>query len=291
MLGLSSIAELPAVIVNVQRGGPSTGIPTKSEQSDLLHAAFASHGDTPRVVLAPCDVEDSFHATVDAFNIAEEYQMPVIVLSDQLIAQRRETIDYDSLTHDVRGRRVAEIVEGQSYRRYLDTEDGVSPMSIPGQAGGVYQTNGLEHDESGRPSAMSAVHEKMNAKRYRKVAAIAERYPLFRRTGAVKPRLGILCWGSSFGVAKEAIAGLDDVAVFAPRLLAPLPAQEIQSFIDSCDQILIVELSFSAQFHKYLRTEVDLPKGRTHILSRSGGKSLGTTEVIAKIEALQEVLA
>src|SRR6266568_5062075 len=107
MLGLSSIAEIPSVIFNVQRGGPSTGIPTKSEQSDLLHAAFASHGDTPRVVLAPCDVEDAFHSTVDAFNISEEFQVPVIVLSDQLIAQRRETISASALVHDVVQRRLA----------------------------------------------------------------------------------------------------------------------------------------------------------------------------------------
>ena len=291
MLGLSSIAEIPSVIVNVQRGGPSTGIPTKSEQADLLHAVFASHGDTPRVVIAPCDVEDSFHATVEAFNIAEEFQVPAIVLSDQLIAQRRETIDAEALTHDVRGRRVAEIKEGEPYRRYKDTEDGVSPMSIPGQAGGVYQTNGLEHDERGRPSAMFVVHEKMNEKRYRKMAEIADKYRLFRRAGATKPKLGILCWGSSFGVVKEATQEHDEVAVFAPRMISPLPKEEMQEFIDSCDQILIVELSFSAQFEQYLRTQVDLPKGRTHLLARSGGKPLGTTEIIAKIEALEEVLA
>src|SRR5947199_6553068 len=107
MLGLASIAEIPAVIVNVQRGGPSTGIPTKSEQSGLLHSVFASHGDTPRVVIACSDVEESFHATVDAFNISEEFQIPVIVLSDQSIAQRRATIDAASLEHDVRERVMA----------------------------------------------------------------------------------------------------------------------------------------------------------------------------------------
>ena len=290
MLGLSSIAEIPSVIVNVQRGGPSTGIPTKSEQSDLLHSVFASHGDTPRAVIAPCDVEDAFHATVDAFNIAEEYQVPVIVLSDQLIAQRRETIDAESLTHDVRGRRVAEIGD-QPYRRYADTEDGVSPMSIPGQLGGIYQTNGLEHDERGRPSAMYVTHEKMNEKRYRKMEAIAAKYPLFRRAGAPRPRLGVLCWGSSYGVVQEATAGMEDVAVFAPRMLAPLPAKEIQAFVDSCDQVLIVELSFSSQFQQFLRTQIDLPRGRTHTLARSGGKSLGVTEVQTKVASLQEVLA
>jgi 2-oxoglutarate ferredoxin oxidoreductase subunit alpha len=290
MLGLSSIGEVPAVIVNVQRGGPSTGIPTKSEQSDLFHSVFASHGDTPRVVIAPCDVEDSFHATVDAFNIAEEYQVPVIVLSDQLIAQRRETIDAASLTHDVRGRRVAE-VKDEEYRRYAITEDGVSPMSIPGQEGGTYQTNGLEHDERGRPNAMFITHQTMNEKRYRKMAAIGERYRLFRRAGASKPRLGILCWGSSFGVVKEAVMYDRDVAIFAPRILAPLPAADIQAFVDSCEDILIVELSYGAQFHQYLRTQIDLPRGRTHLLSRSGGKNLGPSEIQSKVASLQEVVA
>src|SRR5438067_3222852 len=147
MLGLASIAEIPAVIVNVQRGGPSTGIPTKSEQADLLHSVFASHGDTPRVVIACSDVADAYHATVDAFNIAEEFQVPVIVLSDQLIAQRRETIEASTLLHDVRDRRLATPPELETYRRYAEASDGVSPMTIPGMAGGMYQTNGLEHDE------------------------------------------------------------------------------------------------------------------------------------------------
>src|SRR3954470_6932151 len=145
MLGLASIAEIPAVIVNVQRGGPSTGIPTKSEQSDLMHALYASHGDTPRVVIACNDVEDSYHATVDAFNIAEEFQLPVILLTDQSIAQRRETIAAEALEHEVVERRLAHDIS--DYKRYRITDDGVSPMTVPGQAGGMYQTNGLEHDE------------------------------------------------------------------------------------------------------------------------------------------------
>src|SRR5437764_5738287 len=130
MLGLSSMAEVPAVIVNVQRGGPSTGIPTKSEQSDLFHSVYAGHGDMPRVVIACSDVESSFHATVDAFNIAEEYQVPVIVLTEQAIAQRRETIMATVLEHEVRERRIALPDELHDYRRYRDTPDGVSPMTV-----------------------------------------------------------------------------------------------------------------------------------------------------------------
>ena len=295
MLGLASIAEIPAVIVNVQRGGPSTGIPTKSEQSDLLHAVHASHGDTPRAVIACSDVADAYHATVEAFNIAEEFQIPVIVLSDQLVAQRKETIDADALVHDVRERRVPPPHELEGYRRYAAGDDGVSPMTIPGMPGGMYQTNGLEHDERGRPSAMYGVHERMNAKRYRKMEAIAREYPLYRCYGPSRARLGILCWGSAEGVVREALdrIGGVSVAAFVPRMLAPLPARELQSFVDACDEILIVELSFSAQFHRYLRTEIDLPRGRTHVHARSGGKPLTVEEVAGaatRVLAAEEVL-
>jgi 2-oxoglutarate/2-oxoacid ferredoxin oxidoreductase subunit alpha len=295
LLGLSSIAEIPAVIINVQRGGPSTGIPTKSEQSDLMHALFASHGDTPRVVLACSDVEDAFHTTVDAFNIAEEYQVPVIMLSDQMIGQRRETIDASALVHDVRQRRLAAPSDDGAYRRYLDTEDGVSPMSVPGIAGGIYQTNGLEHDEVGRPNSGYVMHEKMNSKRYRKMATIADKYRLFRRFGASNPELGILCWGSSFGPVREAVTALNAsgrrVAAFVPRILAPLPTAEIQAFADACDQLLVIELSHSAQFHQYLRSQIDLPRGKTQVYARSGGKALTVSEVINRVNALQEVHA
>jgi 2-oxoglutarate ferredoxin oxidoreductase subunit alpha len=294
MLGLAAVAEVPSVVVNVQRGGPSTGIPTKSEQSDLYHAVYGGHGDMPRVVLGCCDVEDAFHTTVDAFNIAEEFQVPVIVLSDQLIAQRRETIDAASLTHDVVSRRIACDLS-DDYQRYALTEDGVSPMTVPGIEKGMYQTNGLEHDESGRPSAQFDVHEKMNAKRYRKLDAIAEKYPLYRRFGAVKPELGILCWGSSAGPVHEAIEQMNAngarVGAFVPRSLMPLPTRELQAFIDSCERILIVELSFAEQFHRYLRTLVDLPRGRTRVMARSGGKSLSVSEVIEVAAVLEGVTA
>jgi 2-oxoglutarate ferredoxin oxidoreductase subunit alpha len=294
MIGLSSMAEVPSVIVNVQRGGPSTGIPTKSEQSDLLHAAFASHGDTPRAVIACSDVQDSYHATVDAFNIAEEFQMPVIVLSEQGIAQRRETIDGDTLVHEVRERRLATPEELQDYRRYRITEDGVSPMSAPGMAGGEYQTNGLEHDEQGRPDSMFITHETMNAKRYRKLDALAKKYPLFRRFGPLDADIGILCWGSTEGVVREALRQLAAsglrVAAFVPRMIVPLPVDDMQFFIGGCRQLLVVELSYSKQFYQYLRTQLDLPKN-TRVYARSGGKAIAVSEIIEQVNALQEVTA
>ena len=301
-IGLASIAEIPSVIVNVQRGGPSTGIPTKSEQSDLLASVFASHGDTPRVVLAPVDVEDSFHITVDAFNVAEEFQIPTIVLTDQSIAQRRETLSRESLIHDVTTRKIATPEQLENFRRYAITEDGVSPMSVPGMAGGMYQTNGLEHDERGRPSSMYVVHERMNEKRYRKLEAIRKSYKLYRRFGAEKPQLGMLCWGSTTGPVREAIDILSAegvaVAAFVPRILMPLPAADVQKFVDSCSEVLVIELSHSAQFYSYLRTEIDFPRSRTRVHARSGGKALSVTEIVDEIrrslagaEKAEEVLA
>jgi 2-oxoglutarate ferredoxin oxidoreductase subunit alpha len=296
MIGLSSMAEVPSVIVNVQRGGPSTGIPTKSEQSDLMHSLFASHGDTTRVVLACTDVEDSFHTTVDGFNIAEEFQLPVIVLSEQSIAQRRQTIEAASLVHDVVDRKIATDLE--DYKRYKVTDDGVSPMSVPGMLGGNYQTNGLEHDEQGRPSSMYTMHVTMNDKRYRKLDAIARKYRLFARFGPENPDLGILCWGSSLGVVREAVDRLTArgirVAAFAPRILMPLPKHEIEQFVASSKELLIIELSHSQQFHKYLRTEIDLPHKKTRVYARSGGMNLTVSEVMEEVQrifAREEVMA
>ena len=282
MLGLASMAEIPCVIVDVQRGGPSTGLPTKSEQSDLWQAVFAGHGDAPRVVIAASDVEDCFHTTVEAFNISEEFQIPVVVLTDQSIGQRRETLDPARLVHPVRGRAVPTAEELADYKRYRDTPEGHSPMSVPGMKGGIYQTNGLEHDESGRPASMHLVHEKMNAKRYRKLVPIAAKFQRARRYGPAKADLGIVCWGSSKGAVKEALALAEargeKVAAFIPEMISPFPVKALESFLASVGSVLVIEVSFAAQFAKYLRTFTTLPED-TIVFKRSGGKNLSISEV------------
>ncbi len=293
MLGLASMAEIPAVIIDVQRGGPSTGLPTKSEQSDLWQALWGSHGDAPRVVLAPTDVEDCFHATVAAFNIAEEAQMPVIVLSDQFIAQRRETLSMLTLDHEVIGRQVPSAGDLREYKRYKDTKSGISPMSWPGMKGGEYQTNGLEHDEDGSPSSMHIVHEKMNAKRYRKLRLVRAKYSFYRRYGAEKADVGIICWGSSKGPVKEAVqratARGERVSAFVPQLLYPFPYHEFTEYLKTVDNVIVMELSYSAQFYKYLQTFLQLPEARTFVYKRSGGKNLTVGEVEDKIQKVLEM--
>jgi len=295
MLGLASMAEVPVVIIDVQRGGPSTGNPTKSEQADLLQCLFGTHGDAPRVVLACSDVEGCFHATVEAFNISEEFQIPVLVLSDQAVGQRKETISAAALKHEVIDRRKPTEDELEKYERYRDTPNGVSPMSVPGMKRGMYQTNGLEHGEDGRPSSLYLTHESMNAKRYRKMWPIRDRYHGFQRFGPARAEVGVLCWGSSAGPVQEAVAAAnargESVAAFVPQTLYPFPKHQFQEFLAGVDEILIVELSYTAQFYKYLRTFMDLPQGRTHVFKRSGGKDLTGDEVAEQIEKVRGAMA
>ncbi len=290
MLGLGSMMEIPAVIVDVQRTGPSTGIPTKSEQSDLWQAVFGTHGDAPRVVLAPSDVEDCFHAAVDAFNIAEEYQLPVVILSDQLLAQRKVTLPPLPLDKPVSNRRQPEEKDlADGYSRYrLGGPDGVSPMAVPGDPRAIYQTTGLEHNEKGEPTSSFELHEEMNEKRYKKLKAIAERYHYVRHYGPQGAEIGILAWGSSKGAIKEAVTNANalgrKVAAFIPELLYPFPKRELESFIKPLKRIIILELSYSAQFYKYLRTFLELPEERVLLKKRSGGTFLGVAEVESAIE-------
>nr|MDA3870851.1 2-oxoacid:acceptor oxidoreductase subunit alpha [Candidatus Neomarinimicrobiota bacterium] len=173
-IGLASMTELPVVIVNVQRGGPSTGLPTKTEQADLMQAIWGSHGDSPRVVIAPVDVEDCFDSTVLAFYIAEKYQMPVILLSDGFIGHRKESINPAHLKDKkygfkkINSRKTPTKKELKDYKRFKITKDGISPISYPGIEGGEHQTAGIEHDEYGYPSSDVDVHKKMTIKRYAK---------------------------------------------------------------------------------------------------------------------------
>ncbi len=152
LLGYAGMAEIPCVIIDAQRGGPSTGLPTKTEQSDLQHALYGGHGESPRVVIAPTSVEDCFWATIDAFNYAERYQVPVIILTDQGLATRMAVITAPDLSQvELWSRKTAKDVEGRA-RRYELTEDGISPMGLPGEPNGQYVATGIEHDEWGHPA-------------------------------------------------------------------------------------------------------------------------------------------
>jgi 2-oxoglutarate ferredoxin oxidoreductase subunit alpha len=274
MLGLATIAELPLVCVNVQRGGPSTGIPTKSEQSDLLQACFSAHGDVLRPVLAPISVADTFGITVEAFNIAEQYQTPVIILSDQEIAQRKETVDpIDTRAFQIVERRRPTAAELDKYARYQATESGVSPISHPGMPGGNYLASGIEHNERGAPTASGEVHARMNDKRLRKLEPLKQRRDLFLVEGEANAALAIVSWGSVAGAARDAVklARQEGIAVklLVPKLLYPVAEEVYTEFFRGVESGLVVEQSHQGQLYRVLRMFVEVPRGVVP-LARSG---------------------
>ncbi len=290
ILGLASIAELPLVCVNVQRGGPSTGIPTKSEQADLFQAVFSAHGDVQRPVLAPTSVADTFATTVEAFNLAERCQTPVIVLSDQELAQRKETVEpLDPAAFTVESRSVPTGAELHDYQRFRVTDSGVSPISHPGLAGGNYLASGIEHNERGAPTARGDVHARMNEKRFRKLLPLQQRRDLFALEGDPAAPLALIAWGSLAGVAREArrLAERDGLRckLIVPRLLFPVPEGLWREFLASVRCGLVVEQSHQGQFHRLLRTYVDLPAG-VKSFARSGSNPFTPDEVQGRVRQL-----
>jgi len=290
ILGLASIAELPLVIVDVQRGGPSTGIPTKPEQSDLFFAAFAAHGDVLRPVLAPTSVADTVDTTIEAFNIAEHYQTPVIMLSDQEIGQRKETLDpIDPSRYSIIDRRAPDAKDLESYARFAASADGISPLSHPGMPGGNYQAAGIEHDQSGAPSASGAMHSAMNEKRFSKLAPLRSRRDLFEIEGDASAKLALIAWGSIAGVCREAraLAAAEGIAVklLVPRLLYPIAEDVYREFLAGVTGGLVVELSHQGQLYRLLRMHVDVVPGLVPFC-RSGANPFQPTEVVERLRSV-----
>ncbi len=281
MLGLASIAELPLVCVNVQRGGPSTGMPTKAEQADLFQAAFSAHGDCLRPVLAPTGVADMFKITVEAFNLAEYYQTPVILLSDQEISQRKEIVDMiDTSAIKVIDRKRPTEAELANYSRFRLTASGISPISQPGLAGGNYLASGIEHNEA-RPTASGETHARMNEKRFRKFSALKNRRDLFAVEGDPDAPIGLVSWGSVAGVAREALRlaqaeGLH-AKLLVPKLLYPVAEPVYQDFFASVQRGLFVEQSFQAQLYRLVRMYVDVP-ALVRPLGKSGSNPIQPAE-------------
>ncbi len=284
-LGLATMAEIPCVIVDAQRAGPSTGMPTRHEQGDLYLCAYGAHGEVPRIVLAATSVEDCFYLAVEAFNLAEKYQSPVILMTDTVVAVRTEGIrrpDLSTLrleqrltwepdgspsgatngtpsgttngaTNGTAPAPAAPYSEGDSgYLRYRLTESGVSPMSIPGTPGGQYVAMGLEHNEKGRHRPDPRSHTQMTDKRFKKFYSAAAEAPEATTYGDPQAPIGIVTWGSTAGVAIEAIDILKEEGVnacmVAPKMLLPLPDQQLGEFMRTKQHIVIPEVNYRGQF-------------------------------------------
>lgn len=262
-LGHASMTEIPLVVVDVQRAGPSTGMPTKTAQGDLFMALYAANDEAPRFVIAPDSVQDCFYQMVNAFNLAEKYQMPVIVLSDQAMSERVETIPPIDLNRLPILERLKPQPGQNGYRRYALTEDGISPMAIPGTPGGHYVAEGLEHDERGAPNYAPETHRAMTEKRFRKVEAARRElshWQVVDEWGDPGAEIGILGWGSTKGTVREAMAlamkqGVR-VAALYPAMLLPMPDREIRAFLANKRVIIVPELNYRGMFgdviaHRY----------------------------------------
>lgn len=294
-IGLASMAELPVVIINVQRGGPSTGLPTKTEQADLMQAIWGSHGDSQRVVIAPCDVEDCFDSTVLAFYIAEKYQCPVIVLSDQFIGHRKESINPESMGGSQVGfrkiyhRDTPSVEDLKDYHRFKVTETGVSPMSCLGIKGGEYLGSGIEHDEKGFPKNDANNHAKMTEKRWKKFEYIKEEFRFERFYGPKDAKLGIIAWGSTKGAVKEAVLKANamgmSVGAIIPQIIYPFLIEPFKEFIENKDRVIIAEMSYAGQFRRYLRGFLRFSQYGVKVIpfTKAGGAPFMVEEILNKI--------
>ena len=259
-LGLAVAAEIPVVVVDVMRSGPSTGIATKSEQSDLNIAVFGLHGDAPHVVVAPLSVSDCLMTAQWSVHLAETLQTPVIMLSDQSLGQARVVIDRPQ---DVSfaTKRLTPQAPVENYERYALVESGVSSMSIPGMAGGQYTADGLTHNAKGTPSSQAHDHVAQMDKRQRKLASFDFGAHWADIDG--EGELAVITWGSSSEPLREAIdiarAEGIKVRLIAMRLISPAQPARLAEALKGVKRALVIEQSHSGQFWRYLRAYYDLP--------------------------------
>lgn len=270
LLGLAVMAEIPVVIVDVMRGGPSTGLPTKCEDGDLNLAIYGAHGDAPRIVLAPANIHDLTWDTIGAFNLAEKYQTPVIVLSDQSMAMRTQAIKVPDLSAVQLEERALQLEPDPDYERYALTGDGVSPIALPGGEGGAFYTvTGLAHDTFGNPAVndghMSTVYLE---RRQQKIESARHETGWSRTFGPETATVGIISWGSIEGAVAEAVErlgaeGLETRALHL-RMLYPLPTEEIEAFAATVDRLFVCELNFSGQLYRFIRSRMDVKPSLIH---------------------------
>lgn len=282
-IGAAAMMEVPVVCIDVQRAGPATGVPTKTEQGDLWQVLGAGQGDYPRIIVAPTSIEECFHVVPELFNLVERFQCPGIILSDLLLSEGRYSIDPAELDFNVpidRGEIVGLAKDGTGrnghgangqapggeYRRYEITPSGISPRAIPGTEGYVHVVATDEHDEDGvlisdeftNPHKRQAMHEK----RMRKMEGVLERIAPPSLYGPEDAEVTLIGWGSTRGVIRDAMQQLAAEGITANNLqvkwLVPLHADAIKAIVARAKRTIIVENNYSGQFARYLRSETSI---------------------------------
>ena len=290
-LGYAVMAELPLVIIDVQRGGPSTGLPTNVEQSDLSIALYGSHGDAPRVVLAAANVEDCFYIMIEAVRIAKRFSVPVIVLSDQALATRLEAFSYPDFEAIVE-EPALDLTVRKSHKPY--PLDALTHHAPPGArvVDGRYPTiTGLEHDEYGNPSGNPQMHIKMTERRSHKLRLLAQEIPAPEIYGAKDAKTLLVGWGSTRGVIRSAvdqsIASGEPLASIHLRNLNPLPPGLVE-ILAAYSNVLVVELNEGGvngcgQLGRLLRSEACLPQIQG--VTKTDGLTFRVSEVLHRVRA------
>jgi len=269
-LGWAGITEAPGpVVILYQRAGPATGLPTRTEQADLRFVLHAAHGEFPRMVIAPGDAVEAYYDTFDAFNYADRYQLPVIVMVDKFIASTYRDVAYlngDGMKVD-RGNMLKDedVAKMTDYRRYQYNELGISPRAIPGQKGGIFWTTGDEHDEYGHITEAAEVRVKMMTKRMRKIELAGEVIPDSKKATLHGPRVApvtLIGWGSTKGAVLDAMDDLraDGVETnfLQIRYMNPFPVKFVQEVLSGARRKIIVENNYSAQLAGLIREKTGI---------------------------------
>ncbi len=293
MLGLATMAEVPLVVVNSMRAGPSTGMPTKMEQADLNIALYGGHGEAPRIVLASRSVEDCFYQALQAFYLSETFQMPVILLVDQSLSHRTETLPVpDTKLVAVTERMRPDASDVEDYQRYRLTESGISPMGVPGFDPTPYTATGLEHDTYGAPNYTPEMHTAQLDKRGLKFEIVADALcGLEPPLGCIsyglpqeEAQVGVLAWGSTAGVVREAVEELvaegHPVTALVPAVINPLPTDRILEFAQGLRAIIVPEVNRTGQFAAWVKAHTEL-----HLISlnKYGGLPFTPAEIRDKV--------
>ncbi|ANE47607.1 2-oxoglutarate ferredoxin oxidoreductase subunit alpha [Paenibacillus swuensis] len=282
-IGLAGMTETPVVIVNTMRGGPSTGLPTKQEQSDLNAMINGTHGEIPKVVLMPSTLEECFYDTLEAFNIADEFQVPVILLTDLQLSlgkQSSEPLDFHRIQIK-RGNVVTEAAEreaGKLFPRYQFAADGVSPRIFPGQKNGIHHVTGVEHDEEGRPSESPVNRKKMMDKRLHKLSNLKVTNPIHAKSPHESPDLLIVGMGSTGGTIEEARVRLEAEGVTSNhvmvRQLHPFPVEEFKAQADKARKIVVIENNATGQLAQQIKLNVGCGDKLVSVLKYDGNPFL-----------------
>jgi 2-oxoglutarate ferredoxin oxidoreductase subunit alpha len=298
-IGWAVMAEIPLVVINVQRGGPSTGMPTNVEQSDLNIACFGGHGDSPRVVIAPASVEDCFYTAIEAVNIARQYSTPVIILTDQAIATRIEAFampQLQELCQDIS----PDLSPREDHKPYdLSAPDGITQHAAPGtyiKSGKYPVVTGLEHNEMGHPSGAPKMHMEMTAKRRSKLQALGRALPSPKVYGPEEGNVLLVGWGSTQGSLREATERTrkkgESVSCLILRHIHPMP-EGLENIFDGFNHVFVVEnndegLNDYGQLCGLLRAKFADPKIRG--INKTDGLTWRVKDVLARTQAkLEEI--